>query len=180
MSSHARIERARLRQQVFLYIATCIRQGLAQDLRPLSIRPDQMRRIANLRANDLVELGELSGPSILFDIDPVALDDVFLALQEKQSRQAVIEQCLRRDAPRAMMQRFFGLSRHRYAKLRRELGLEAERGRSRQPPEKLQAEIHSLWDGSNSPRMAKSLLDIAERLEISLRMVWDELADRVD
>lgn len=180
MSKTAEIERARLRQQVFLYLAACIRRNEFNAIRSLSVRPEQVRRIANLRANDLVALGELSGPSIQFDIDPVALDAVFLALEAKQARERLIERCLQRDAPRAMMQRYFGLSRQRYAKRKHELGMKEQRGRARQPTESIRDAIHCLWEASQKPRTAATLLDVAVQLEISLRTVWDQLADQLD
>jgi hypothetical protein len=138
-----------------------------------------MDRIADLRADELVALGELSGPSILFDIDPNVLDDVFVSLEQKQARDCLIERCLQRDAPRAMMQRYFGVSRHRYAKLKSELGIRERRGRTPQPSETTRAEIHRLWETSTKPRTAATLLGVADRLDIPLRIVWDQLVERI-
>lgn len=180
MSKATKIEQARLRQHVFLYLAGCIRARQNRALRALSIRPDQVRRIAELRTSELLELGETSGPSILFDIDPDVLDRVFVSLKAKKARERLIERCLRRDAPRAMMQRCFGISRQRYARIKRELDIAERRGRSRLPSETTRDEIHRLWDESKIPRTAATLLSIAEHLEISLRTVWGQLANELD
>ena len=65
-------------------------------------------------------------------------------------------------------------------KLKSELGVHDGRGRARQASPSTQGEIHRLWRASKPPRTALTVLKIAEELGISLRPIWDQVADELD
>ena len=102
-------------------------------------QPEHAERIAKLTAADLVRIGGLAGRCVTFAIDGRALEEVFRRLDEKRARDELIERCVRHGAPRAMMQTFFGLSRHRYSRLRSLLAMPGTRGRPPRPSEALEA-----------------------------------------
>ena len=165
----------RLTQSVFTYVADCVKDRDEQAIRQLNLRPDQTDRISKMTATDFLRLGDLGKQCITLDIDPVALDEVFRRIEAQRRRTELIERCLHRDAPRAMMQTFFGLARHRYSALRVALSIHAAPGRPARQPEAIEVRVYETWELRRRAWNAETLLDIAETLDVPLRVVWDQL-----
>jgi len=173
--AHGSSHHARLVQSVLLYVATCLKNRDHRDFRELRLRPDQAARISNLSAADLVRLAELGSACVSLEIDPEGFDAALECLDRQRDRDALIERCIRRDAPRALMEAFFGLSRHRYSKLRAMLGMPAAAGRRPQPSAAIAQTIYERWTLAGQRWSARRLLEMAEDLDISLRTIWDQL-----
>ena len=173
-----RLIHSRLTQSVFMYIATCLKEGISGAVRQSRLRADQTQRIANLSTAEFLQLSELANGCVTIDIDPDALDQVFRQIENHSHRDQVIEQCINQDAPREMMRVFFGLSRQRYTRLRAAAGLTAAPGRHPHPSTETEQAIHAQWRSSGKHWSAGNLLSIAKALDISLRMVWDQV--RID
>ena len=165
----------RLVQSMFMYIAACLRDGDAHTIRQLRIRPDQTHRLLRMTATDLLTLAEAGIDCVSIEINADALDNVFDRIERGRIREELIDQCIKYDAPRAMMQTFFGLSRHRYSRRRAALAMPASSGRTPQPTEALQAEIYQRWSHAGGHWTAVQLLEVARSVGISLRIVWDVL-----
>ena len=165
----------RLAQSMFIYIAACLRDGDARAIRRLRIRPDQTDRLLNMTAKDLLTLAESGIDCVSIDIDPDALDNVFARIERGRCRDELIDQCIKYDAPNAMMQTFFGLSRHRYSRRRSALAMPASAGRTAQPTETVEGAIYKEWQHRGGRWTALQLLEVAESLDISLRVVWHVL-----
>ena len=162
-------------QSVFMYVASALKEGDGRTMRRLGLRADQTERLSRMTATDLVRLGELGNQCVTLDINGEALDRVFRAIDERREHDELVERCMRRDAPRAMMQEFFGISRHRYSRLRTAIGMAPRRGRHARVFETLDREIYALWLRGGERWTAGSLLDIADTLNVSLRAVWSHL-----
>ena len=128
-----------------------------------------------MTAAEVLRLGELGRQCVTFDIDPEGLDEVFGIIDRQQYREELIERCILRDAPRALMKAFFGLSRHRYSKLRPMLGMPAAVGRYQRPAAAVERQIYERWIACGKSWSAQSLLKIADETDVSLRAVWDKL-----
>jgi hypothetical protein len=165
----------RLVQSMFMYIAACLRDGDAHAIRELRIRPDQTHRLLRMTTTDLLILAESGIDCVSININADALDDVFDRLERGRLREELIDQCIKCDAPRAMMQVFFGLSRHRYSRRRAALAMPVSTGRTAQPTEALEAEIYKRWRDAGGRWTAVQLLEVARSVEVSLRVVWDVL-----
>ena len=170
--------RTQLLQAILLYVGACVREPNRRPTPALPLRVDQAQRLARLTTTDLVRFGELVSRCVRVDIDAQALDDVLSQVETRRRRDELIERCIRAHAPREMMQAFFGLSRHRYARLRELLAIPNGRGRARRPTETLEQRIHEAWITSDRSWSAQRLLHIAEQLGASLRVVWAELKHR--
>lgn len=173
---HKNQSQARLIQSVFTYIATCLKDRDHRSMRRFRLRADQTERISRMTATDFLRLGEFGSECVTLDVDPEALDEVFRAIDEQRRHEELAERCIRRDAPRAMMQTFFGVSRHRYSKLRTAFGMPPRAGRLARAPEPLEQQIYALWTACGERWTARSLLDIANTLDVSLRIVWRHLS----
>ena len=168
-------KQVRLTQSVFTYVADCLKDRDEQAIRRLRLRPDQMDRLSKMTATDFLRLGELGKECITLDINPEALDEVFRCIEAQRRRMELVERCLRRDAPRAMMKMFFGLARHRYTALRTALSINAAPGRPARQPETIEVRLYEAWKVHRLAWTAETLLDIAETLDVPLRVVWDQL-----
>ena len=174
-----RLIHSRLTQSVFMYIATCLKEGMTGVVRQSSLRADQTQRIASMTTAEFLRLTEFANTCVTIDIDPDALDKIFEKLGYRSERDDLLLRCMSHDAPREMMRVFFGLSRHYYARLRAATGLPAALGRHPQPSLEIAQGIHSQWVASGKVWSAENLLSIAETLDVSLRTVWDQVkADR--
>jgi len=167
--------RMRLVQSTFMYIAACLRDGDVCAIRRLRIRPDQATRLLKMTAAELLTLAESDIECVTIDVNPDALDDLLIRLQHTKSREELIAHCIKRDAPRAMMQAFFGFSRHRYSQCRAAFSVPTSRGRAAKPAESVEANIFKEWSRAGGHWTASQLLEVAETLNISLRTVWDAL-----
>ena len=168
-------KQVRLTQSVFTYVADCLKDRDERAIRGLRLRPDQMDRLSKMTATDFLRLGELGNECITLDINPDALDEVFRCIEAQRRRMELVERCLRRDAPRAMMKMFFGLARHRYTALRTALSIHAAPGRPARQPETIELRLYEAWKVHRHAWTAETLLDIAETLDVPLRIVWDGL-----
>lgn len=168
-------KRVRLAHSMFMYIAACLRDGDAHTLRRLRIRPDQTHRLLQMTTTDMLTLAEAGIDCVSITINAEALDDVFERIEQGRRREELIDQCLKLDAPRAMMQTFFGLSRHRYTRRRAALGMPVSTGRTAQPTEAIEAEVYERWRESGGYWTAAQLLEIATNAGLSLRIVWSVL-----
>jgi hypothetical protein len=173
--SYEALREVRLMQSVFTYVADCLKDRDERATRRLQLRPDQLERISRMTSTEFLRLGELASECVELAIDPQALDQVFRSIDQQRKRESLIEACIRRGAPRAMMTYFFGLSRHRYARLRRIHGLRAAVGRARNPAPTVERELYERWSARERPWSAQALLEIADELDLSLRVVWDQL-----
>lgn len=165
----------RLMQSIFTYVASCLNDQDREASRRLRLRPDQMERISQMTTADFLRLSELAKGCVEVDVDPKALDDVFRRIDERRHREALINQCMRADAPREMMSAFFGLSRHRYAHLRALHDVPASVGRCPRPSPETERRIYERWQTRRQCWSAQTLLEIAEQLDVSLRTVWDQV-----
>lgn len=165
----------RLMQSIFTYVASCLKDQDREASRRLRLRPDQMERISQMTTADFLRLSELAKGCVEVDVDPKALDDVFRRIDERRHREALINRCMRADAPREMMSAFFGLSRHRYARLRALHGVPASVGRCPRPTPEIEGRIYDHWKACRQCWCAQTLLEIAEQLDVSLRAVWDQM-----
>lgn len=170
-----RLIHSRLTQSVFMYIATCLKEGMSGIVRQSRLRSDQTQRIASMTTAEFLQLTELANTCVTIDIDPDALDKVFEKLGYRSVREDLLLRCMNHDAPREMMRIFFGLSRHNYARLRAAAGVPAALGRHPQPSLEIAEGIHSQWVASERLWSAENLLSIAEMLDVSLRIVWDQV-----
>ena len=170
-----RLIHSRLTQSVFMYIATCLKEGMSGIVHQSRLRADQTQRIASMSTAEFLQLTELANSCVTIDIDPDALDEVFEQLESRSQRDDVIQRCIHQDAPREMMRAFFGLSRRHYARLRSDAGLPAATGRHPQPSLETGQGIHARWLSSRKRWSAENLLSIAESLDVSLRMVWNQV-----
>jgi hypothetical protein len=164
---------SRLAQSVFLYIANCLKDGDLRAMARLRLRDDQTLRIGAMPAAEFLRLSELARECVTFDIDPDALDQVFRQIDQRQKRDDLIARCVRQDAPRNMMREFFGLSQHRYTRWRSRLGMPPAAGRHAQPTGATERRIYQAWGSHGRHWSPTGLLEIAEELDISLRVVWD-------
>ena len=165
----------RLTQSVFTYVADCLKDRDGHAIRRLRLRPDQTDRISKMTATDFLRLGDLGKHCITLDINSDALDEVFRRIEVQRRRTELVERCLRRDAPRAMMKTFFGLARHRYSALRAALSIHAAPGRPARQSETLEVRLYETWKLHRHAWTAETLLAIAETRDIPLRVVWDQL-----
>ncbi len=166
-----------LMQQFFIYLARVINEYDGHKMRRLRIRPDQSLRISRMTTTDLLLLGTLGGHCIDFTINEEALDEVFRQLDRKKGYRELIERCIRTDAPKAMMNYFFGMSSRAYTRTRQALNVPIKAGRHREPDEQLANRVFRLYAESGRQFNAATLLRIAEALDVSLRIVWDEIND---
>ena len=174
-----RLIHSRLTQSVFMYIATCLKEGMSGIVRQSRLRTDQTQRIASMSTAEFLRLSELANTCVTIDIDPDALDEVFQQLEFRSQRDDIMQRCIQQDAPREMMRVFFGLAKHRYARLRSDAGYTRAPGRHPHPSLETAQEIHNQWRSSGRRWSAENLLSISEVLDVSLRVVWDQLkADR--
>lgn len=160
---------------MFIYIAACLRDGDARAIDRLRIRPEQTSRLLKMTAAELLTLAESGTDCVSIDIDPDALDDVFTRIEQTRLREELIDQCIKCDAPSAMMKAFFGLSRHRYSRRRAAVAMPASPGRTAQPTEIVEGAIYKEWQQRGGRWTALQLLEVAESLNVSLRVVWDVL-----
>lgn len=165
---------ARLVQAVFLYISDCIRERDHESVRGLRLSIEQIDKIGRLTATDLVRLGNV-GNLVHLRLDQRALDQALKSIDEERQREELVEHCMRRDAPRAMMKAFFGLSRNEYAKLRSLYGLPASPGRIAHASEPIERRIYREWLANSAAWSPQSLVVIADTLDVSLRLVWNEV-----
>lgn len=166
---------ALLMQQFFLYLARLLNEHDGNRMRRLHIRPDQSRRISMMTTADLLLLGNLGGHCIDFEIDEVALDEVLRQLDEKKGQRELINRCIQCDAPKAMMNYFFGMSGRTYSKTRQALNVPARAGRHRVLDEQTSNRIYRLYCERGRQFLPETLLYIAEALETPLRLIWDEI-----
>jgi len=170
-----RLIHSRLTQSVFMYIATCLKEGMSGIVRQSRLRSDQTQRIASMSTAEFLKLTELANTCVTIDIDPDALDEVFQQIEYQTLRDDFIQRCIQQDAPREMMRVFFGLSKHHYARLRSDAGFTGAPGRPPHPSIETEDVIHTRWLSSGRRWSAENLLFIAESLDVSLRVVWDQL-----
>ena len=165
----------KLLQSVFLHIASCLRRCDPAALSRLGLRTDQKARIAKMTATDLLRLCDFGRQCVTFTIDPKALDEAFALIDQRRRRDELLEDCIRHDAPRAMMAEFFGVSRRRYTALRTLNNMPPIAGRVALPTMAIEARIYEEWVRNEQHWSALSLLRIAKRENISLRVIWDQL-----
>ena len=168
---------AALMQQFFIYLARVIIEYDGHKMRRLRIRPDQSLRISRMTTADLMLLGTLGGHCIDFSINEKALDEVLRQLDRKKGYRELIDRCIRVDAPKAMMNYFFGMSGRTYTRTRQALNVPIRAGRHREPDEQLANRIFRLYAERGRQFNAETLLHIAEELDVRLRIVWDEIND---
>lgn len=161
-----------LAQSVFVYLLDCLNDRDGRAMRRFELRPDQIARLRELAAIDVMRLGEFGENVLHVAIDEKALDEALMTVTLERRRRALIERCLRRDAPRAMMSAFFGLSRQRYAAARVDLGLRPTPGRLSRPAEGAEHRVYEAWMSAGRGWTPEILLRIAETLDLSLRVVW--------
>ena len=169
------LKHGRLIQSVFLYVATCLKEGDNQAIHSLRLRADQTERISRMPAADFLRLSELGRQCVTFDIDPDALDQVFKLIDRRRTRDELVVRCIRCDAPREMMKVFFGLSRRLYSRLRSTHGMSAAPGRYPRPGAAVERQIYEHWTAHGRCWSAQGLLEIAHGLNLSLRVIWDQL-----
>jgi hypothetical protein len=165
----------RLMQSIFTYVASCLKDQDKDAARRLRLRPDQIERISQMTTADFLRLSELAKGCVEVDVDSKALDDVFRRMDERRHRESLIDRCMRADAPREMMTAFFGLSRHRYARLRALHDVPASVGRCPRPTPEIERRIYEHWQACRQCWSAQTLLEIADQLDVSLRTVWHQV-----
>jgi hypothetical protein len=175
MAEHNDPTRTRLVQAVFTHIASYLEHLDQRAVQGLQLTSDQALRIAKMPARDFIKLGEFGEECVSTQIDSGALDDLFARIDKELARESLIERCILRDAPRAMMQEFFGLSRHRYTKLRAGFNLPKAAGRWAEATEAEARSIYDSWQALARSRSASTFLHIADALDLSLRTVWQQL-----
>lgn len=172
---HERSRDIRLTQSVFTYVADCLKDHDEPAVRRLNLRPEHIERLSHLSATELLRLGELALECLDLAIKPAALDEVLRRLDERRRRDALTSECLARGAPRAMMTTFFGLSRQRYVQLRATHGIRSGVGRAPNPPPDVEHDIYQRWMRHGEHWCADTLLKIATEMNVSLRVIWDQL-----
>ena len=165
---------------IFSYFASCLRDGDARALRAIGIRPDQTQRILDLTTADLMRLAGMGAHCLNIQVDADALDDLFAMLDQDVDRQGLIHDCIRHDAPRAMMTELFGISNRHYTRLRTLFQVPPAVGRPRQPTAEESHEIYDQWQASGGRMDPRTLLAIARELNLSLRLVWEEVTAHVE
>ena len=163
-----------LMQSFFVYVSRCLQELDSQAIRRLGLRHDQIQRISKMTTQELMHLGSMGGHCLSIKVDASCLDDVLSVLDTRLDHQALVEDCIRHDAPRVMMECFFGLSSRQYTKLRELCGMPPHAGRHKQATPEQASDIFDLWDSHQHGYSARVMLLMAVRLELSLRIVWDE------
>ncbi len=168
---------AALMQQFFIYLARVINEYDGNKMRRLHIRLDQSQQLSRMTTADLMLLSTMGGHCIDFSVNEAALDEVLQQIERKKGHRDLIDRCIFMDAPKAMMNYFFGMSGRAYTRTRQALNVPARAGRHREADEQLAARIFHLYSERGRQFNAENLLYMAESLDTSLRMIWDEIND---
>ena len=149
-------------------------------VRSIGMSVDQARRMAQLTTADMIRLADRGVGWIQFQIDPELLSEALEELDREADHQSLVHEFIERDASREMMAELFSVPHRQYARLRQSLGLPSGAGRPKECSLDDAQHIFDAWTEHGSARNPETLLAIARQLGISLRVIWDEIAQYSD
>ncbi|MGI9449086.1 MAG: STY4526/YPO1902 family pathogenicity island replication protein [Geminicoccaceae bacterium] len=149
-------------------------------VRSMGINAQQARRIATLTTSDMMRLAMRGAPYLRFQFDPDLLDLAIAEIDEEAGEQRLILDFVAHGASRDMMVEFFNVSHRHYARLRQSLGLPSNVGRPKECLPDDAERILTSWENRDMASDPKTLLSIAQDLDLDLRTVWDEIAGYLD
>jgi hypothetical protein len=171
---------AELNVAVIRYAAHCLEEGDYDALAELGLDQSECEVIQSLRLADLEHLSHL--PFALLRkpvIDKALFRRLIDHLQLRRRRLAIRDKMLKRDAPLAMMQAFFGMDSTEYAILGRRLKVIRHIGRPLEPNEADERAIWTAYRSIGIPSPEKMTLEdyhqLCEISGCSARTVWTSL-----
>lgn len=161
---------------VLSYLACNLTSMDPRKARSIGIRPEQAQRITELTTSEFMRLASLGVHCLRFEVDPDALDELIARLDVESDRAALSLDCVRYGASRDMMAELFGIKRREFARMRQSVGLDPNPGRPQECSLEDAERVLSAWETRGCSREPSTLLDMARELDMSLRMIWDEIA----
>ncbi len=140
----------------------------------LGITASMVAPLTDLRPAEINRLAELRG-CVRITIDIPALSRLLDRLMQDRSKEKLVHELVRRDAPQPMLEHLFQITSREATAMRFALGLPGSPGRARQPTE---AEEHKAWElmqelGIPANRMnAEDWLALHDSTGIPLRVLW--------
>ena len=117
----------------------------------------------------------MSEGCVRLEFDAEALDALLGDVEQSVARERLMETFIRHDASREMMGRLFSMTPRAYARARQALGVVLTTGRIRElSPDEAQL-VFDAWQDEGGKHDPKTYLAVSERLEIPLRVIWEEL-----
>ena len=140
------------------------------------VSPKLAKRIMDLTTTDLMLIATKGAHCIKIKIDEAAFDGVLETVGDEGSDITVKHACIEAGASREMMTELFGVTHREYARLRQMLGMGRGNGRPKECSPDDADRIFDAWQQQGCPQDAKSLLTMARKLCLPLRLIWEELA----
>lgn len=170
-----RAKDAHLVQAAIMYIVNACADRDTQAIRQIGIRQDQISRLAKFNARDLLANSDLAGAPVEVRIDEDAFDAWLAAVETAKQTDDLLMRCVAAEAPYPMMAFFFQISTRQYKKLCDFIGKTPPTGRTPRANADENLAIYNEIVDRDENISAQVILDIAERCDADVRVVWKEL-----
>jgi hypothetical protein len=140
----------------------------------LGITTEMIGPLTDLRPAEINRLAELRG-CVRIALDIPALSRLLDRLMQDRSKDQLVQEMVRRNAPQPMLYSLFQLSSREATALRYALGLPGSPGRTRQPTEQEELKAWGILQELNVPAgkmRAEDWLKLQDKSGIPLRVLW--------
>ncbi len=159
----------------FSYLATVTEQRDPRLSRSMGLRDDQIARLRSMSARSLMLMAMRSKGCLHIQIDPEAFDDLVADVDEELAAVHLRDAFVQQDASREMMSYLFGMTARDYATARSLQGMPPPLGRIRDMTEDEEQTIYEAIDARDEPYKPAELLALAQKVDVPLRVIWEEL-----
>ena len=140
----------------------------------IGLRADQLDRLRDLSAGALMSMASKSAGCVQVEIDADVFDELLDEVTDEIDQSRFIDEFIRHDASSGMMADLFSMSRREYGRARRSMGMEQTTGRTRKLTEEEEAAVYAAWLKIDRQPEPADYLTIARKLDIPLRVLWDD------
>ncbi len=163
-----------LNRMVLDHLINSIANGDYAIANQLGITSSMIGPLTDLRPAEISRLAELRG-CVRITIDVPALSRLLDRLMQERSKEQVVQEMVRRNAPQPMLYSLFQLTSREATAMRYTLGLPGSPGRTRQPTEE---EEHQAWKAIQNRNVSvarmrpEDWLALQDETGIPLRVLW--------
>lgn len=156
-----------------------VRDGNYSKAKKLGFSDEQLRTLNLLKAWDVSDIIKCAPALVRLSVDTEVFESILKRINHDDSRESMIDQCLKAGASVQMMEAFFGFTGNDTSTRRQLLGIEPRQGRLSNPTEELSTDIYTYWmqvtEKNPQQRNAFELeimLDVAQYTQAPLATVW--------
>ena len=156
-----------------------VRDGNYSKAKKLGFSDEQLRTLNLLKAWDVSDIIKCAPALVRLSVDSEVFENVLRRINTDESRESIIDECLRAGASVQMMEAFFGFTGNDTSTRRQLLGIEPRQGRLSNPSDEKSIDIYDAWmrvthetPNERNAFNLDAMLLVAKETHVPLATVW--------